>query len=175
MTILRWLETFRRDERGVAAVEMGLTGTILLGLMLNGVEVGRYAYTASQVTAASQAAAQAALVQCTPVETPVSTNCPEAAEAMAQALQGTSLGEEVKRVGNLDEAWYCLDDKGVLTRVADPGSKPSNCTAAGMPAAYPALYLKITAGYTYTPMFPGITLAEKLPAEIQRTAWMRMR
>jgi Flp pilus assembly protein TadG len=175
MAPLRKWRRFASDERGVAAVEMALFGTFVIGALLNVVEVGRYAYIATQVTSASQAGAHAAIAKCSTTETPVTSACPEAADAIDTAIAGTSLGEEIALDGDLEEAWYCVNAEGALEEVAEAEApKPTNCEDAGVPSGLPALYLRVRVTHAYEALFPGLTITETLPTEIVRTAWMRM-
>lgn len=170
---MRRLCDLGRDETGVAAVEVALVGSLLVTAMFNVVEVGRYSYVATQVTAASQAGAQAVLVTCTSAQTPVSTNCPSATAAINNALQGTTLGTGVTQPSALTERWYCVSSAGDLQDMAPAASKPSNCAGAGG-SGLPGLYVKVQATYTYQPMFPGLTVVATLPATVSRSAWMRV-
>ena len=166
--------TFRRDDRGVAAVEFALVGSLFVGVLFNVAEVSRYAYLSTQVTASSQAAAQAAIVKCSTSQIPVATNCPGVLATVTMALQGSSLGSHVVLVGGLQEGWYCVNNAGALLRMSDAATKPTNCAAAGDATASAALYLKVNASYPFQPMFPGLTIVESFPANISRAAWMRL-
>jgi len=175
MARLRTWRRFASDERGVAAVEMALFGTLVIGALLNVVEVGRYAYVVTQVTSASQAGAHAAIAKCATTETPVTSACPEAADAIDTAIAGTSLGEQIALDGELQEAWYCVNAGGTLEEVAEADDpKPANCQDVGVPSGTPGLYLRVRVTHDYEALFPGLTIAESLPTEIVRTAWMRM-
>lgn len=171
---MSWLDRFAGDERGVAAMEGALIGAVLVAALFNVVEVSRYAYVTTQVAAASQAGAQAAIMTCDTQKTPVTINCPGVAEAIDLALQGTSLGDAVERAPNLQEGWYCVNAQGVLQWMSAAAAKPANCAAAGMPDGLPSLYLQVQVSYAFEPIFPGLTLTEAFPATIARTAWMRM-
>ena len=52
------LQRFRRDQRGVAAIELALVGGLFILGGMSAVEVGRYAYETSEVNAAAQAGAE---------------------------------------------------------------------------------------------------------------------
>ncbi len=170
-----FLRRFARNERGVAAVEMAMIGGLLTGALMNVAEVGRYAYLATEVSAASQAAAQAAIITCSTDKTPVTTNCPAVAAAITTALRGTSLGDHVSLVtGGMTEGWYCLRGDGTQVWISAAADKPANCLAAGEPNVLPTLYLSLQATYDYEPMFPGLTIVQSFPAQIRRTSWMRM-
>lgn len=171
---MTWLTSFTRDERGVAALEGAMIGSILVGALFNVVEVSRYAYITTQVAAASQAGAQAAIVTCDTVKTPVTINCPAAPAAIELAVHGTSLGGAVEQATALQEGWYCLDLSGVLQLMSAANAKPTDCTAAGVPGGLPSLYLQVRVAYEFSPIFPGLTLTEAFPSTIARTAWMRM-
>ena len=76
--------------------------------------------------------------------------------------------------GTISERWYCLTNDSTLWDMSAAASRPSNCNGAGFRGDKPALYLKLTASYTYTPIFPGLTIVSQFDATIRRTAWMRM-
>ena len=176
MHVARFLTRAARDERGVAAVEMALVGGLLATAMLNVVEVSRYAYVTTQVSAASQAGAHAAIVTCDPTETPATTNCPALATAVSTAIHGSSLGSQVSLHGAIAEAWYCVNPStGALQQVAAAGSPPDDCSAVGSTTEDPALYLRVETQYSYQPIFPGLTIASTFSSTIVRVAWMRMR
>lgn len=170
-----FLRRFDRDDRGVAAIETALVGTVILAGLLNVVEVGRYAYTTMQVNAASQAGAQALIVSCGPSDTPVTENCDDVEGAVETAIAGTSLGDKVELDGALDEGWYCISDDKTLEKVAAASApKPSNCDDEDMPTGPAALYVKVKVATAFAPIFPGLTIAESFPDEITKTAWMRV-
>jgi Flp pilus assembly pilin Flp len=168
------LRQFGADERGVAAIEMALVGTLLAGALLNVAEVSRYAYLAMEVNAAAQAGAQAAIVKCNPTETPVTINCPEVDDAIETAITGTSLGERITLKAPVDEAWYCLTPAGDLQEMGPPDEKPEDCEEAGVPAGRPALYVRLQTTFTYEPMFPGLTIVQSFAETIERSAMMRL-
>lgn len=174
--IATFLQRLGRDERGVAAVETALVGTVFLAALFNVIEVGRYAYTAMQVTAASQAGAQAAVTFCKPDETPVTTECAGASAAIQVAAQSTSLGYDVTLDGPLDEGWYCVTSQNTLYKVAAAtGEAPDNCDDVGQPSGPPALYVRVQVTTTFEPIFPGLTIVTSFPETIGRTAWMRVK
>jgi len=160
------LQSLRRDERGVAAIEAALVSGVLAVSLMNVVEVTRYAYTASQVEAATQAAAQAAVIACDLSHTPVTSNCPEVNTAIANAIHGTSLGDDVSLDGSLSEQWHCISGSDTLQPASGQDATCSD-------DAKPGLYLRVRTTYTYQPLFPGLTVAEGFSGTINRTAWMR--
>lgn len=174
--IAAFLQRLDRDERGVAAVETALVGTVFLAALFNVIEVGRYAYTSMQVTAASQAGAQGAVTFCAPNEAPVTTKCAGASAAIQVAAQSTSLGNSVTLDGPLEEAWYCVSSQRTLSRVADATAEaPDNCDDVGQPSGSPAMYVRVKVTTGFEPIFPGLTIVESFPETIKRTAWMRVK
>ena len=174
LAVKSWLARLARDERGVAAIEAAAVGSLLSVTLLNAVEIGRYAYTTTQVAAAAQAGAQGALIACPTDKTPATLECPELQTAVTTALQGSSLGDDIRRHGDLHEAWQCINASGQLQEMASAGSRPDDCSGAGDPAQKPGLYLRVQTEYQYQPIFPGLTLAQGFDSVIIRSAWIRM-
>jgi Flp pilus assembly protein TadG len=166
------LRRFRRAEDGVAAVEMSLIGVVFFGALINGVEIGHYGLTLMQVNNAAQAGVAAAYSTCDAAHLPATQNCPALATAVATALQSTTLGDDVALEGKLTEGWYCVTDAKTLQYVADPLSKPADCSAAANSSRSPGLYLSVQAKYDYKPLFPG-TLTETFATPLKRTAMAR--
>lgn len=165
---------FAADERGIAAVEMSVVGALLATALMNVAEVGRYAYIAAEVAAASQAGAQVILTTCDTLHTPITLACPDSQSAIVTATQGTSLGADLKIKTPVNEGWYCLKDDGTLKFEGKADEKPEDCGDVGEPQQRAELYVQVTASYDYQPMFPGLTLAQAFPGQISRTAWMRV-
>lgn len=175
MRRLRSWRRFAADQRGVAAVEMALFGTLVVGALLNVVEIGRYAYMSTQVTSAGQAGAYATLASCPATETPVTTNCNGVEEAVTTAIEGTSLGDAISLDGSLTEAWYCVDDEGELVEVGQKSeARATNCQEVNSPSDVPGLYVRVRVTCDFEPIFPGLTLAAAFNDKIVRTAWMRV-
>lgn len=174
--ISTFLQGLGRDERGVAAVETALVGTVILAGLFNVIEVGRYAYTSMQVTSASQAGAQATLVHCEPGDTPVTTECAGVTAAVEIAAKATSLGNQVQLDGALDEGWYCVTGQQTLQKVATASEEaPSDCDDEGLPSGPPSLYVRVRVTSPFEPIFPGLTIVASFPETINRTAWMRVK
>lgn len=169
-----WLARLARDERGVAAIEAALVGSLLSITLLNAVEIGRYAYTTTQVAAAAQAGAQGALVACPTDKTPATLSCPALAAAVTTALHGSSLGAEVGQHGELHEAWQCINASGQLQEMAAASVPPADCSGAGDAGQKPGLYLRVQSEYQYQAIFPGLTLVQSFEPLIVRSAWIRM-
>jgi Flp pilus assembly protein TadG len=170
------LRRFGRDQRGIAAVEVAMVvGLFAVGGM-NATDVGRYAYQTSQVNAAAQAGAEAALNTCDLAHTPATLNCAGLVPAVTAGVQSTTLGTQVTIDGAVSEGWYCLDTSGTLQLAGTASSKPADCSGISAPAANatPSLYMQVPVTYPFQPLFPGLTLAQTFTSAIKRTAWMRM-
>lgn len=170
------LNRLNRDERGVAAVEMAMVGAFFIIGLVSTTDVGRYAYQTSEVNAAAQAGAQAALMACDVAHTPATLNCSDLKAAVTTAIQSTGLGENVTIDGAISEGYYCLDASNNLQLAGPANSKPTDCSNVPKAAtgATPTLYLQAPVTYTFQPLFPGLTLAQTFAPQIKRTAWMRM-
>jgi hypothetical protein len=94
--------------------------------------------------------------------------------AVTTAAQSTSLGTGVT-VTSTTENYYCLNNSNVLVTVGTyPGTKPGDCSSVGSASDTPGEYVKVTVSYTYTPLFPAVSIASVLASPIVRTAWMRL-
>lgn len=174
--MMRLIQRFRRDQRGVAAIELAIFGTVFVLGAMNTVEVGRYAYQTSEVNAAAQAGAQAAIVACDLNHVPATLNCPALDGAITTAIQTTPLGANVTLDAPTSEGWYCLDTTGALKLASAAGAQPGDCSWISSPApgATPTLYLQVHVAYPFEPIFPGLTIVKSFAPSIKRTAWMRM-
>lgn len=165
---------FRRDERGVAAIETSLIIGVFSVAMMNAVDVGRYAYILMEAEQATEVGAQAALNACDAQHVPATQSCPNLTSAVTTAIQGTSLGSAVSLNGAITEGYYCVNAAGALVYASDVSSKPSDCSGFGSPGTRPGLYLQVHTQYAYAPIFPGLTVAKTFPKSVQKTSWMRM-
>ena len=105
------LRSFWDDHRGVAGIEFALVAGVLCILLMNGIEVARYAYTVMQVQNAAQVGAQSAWKACDPnKELPATTKCPSLNTAIAAAIKSTTLGDSVNSANSPTEAYYCLNN-----------------------------------------------------------------
>ena len=164
------------DQRGVAAIEFGFFGIFLAAALANVTDVSIYVYQRMQVENATQVAAQAAWKACDLPQLPAMKNCGTALMAAIQgALTSTSLGTRVSLMpGSPSEGYYCVNSSNALQYVSDVSSKPADCTAAGMPSLQPGDYIQVQATFTYTPLFPGFSVASTFATPINRTAIMRL-
>ena len=171
-----FLNRFKRDERGVAAIEMAGVGAFFILGAASVTDVGRYAYQTSEVNAAAQAGAEGALVACDVAHTPATLNCSGLTSAVTTAIQSTGLGSNVTIDGQITEGYYCLDNNNNLQLAGPANNEPADCTGVANTAstASPILYLQVPVTYTFQPLFPGLTLAQVFAPAIKRTAWMRM-
>lgn len=172
---MRSLSSFRNDERGAAMIELALVGMMFSACMVNVAETAHYAYQASEVNAAAQAGAEAALNACDTAHTPATLNCPTLNSAVITAIQGTSLGSQVTINGAITEGYYCLTTAGALQKAGGANNRPSDCSAVpNNTGGAPILYLQAPVAFTYQPIFPGLTIVQTFASPITRTAWMRM-
>lgn len=171
-TLVQLFRRFKGAQEGVAAVEMSLIGVVFFGAMINAVEIGRYGLILMQLNNAAQAGVAAAYHTCDAAHLPATQNCPALAGAVGDALKSTTLGDDVALEGQVTEGWYCVTPTKTLQFVAEPLSKPADCSAALNPSGSPGLYLTVQAKYAYTPIFPG-TLADTFVTDIKRTAMAR--
>jgi Flp pilus assembly protein TadG len=181
---------YGRDTRGVAAVELALWISALTAPILSAVDLGFYAYQKMELNNAAQTAAQAAWSLCSsPALLPAATNCTGLQTALATAAHSTGLGTlAALQAGS--EGYYCLTTTGALQLVGTAGAIPtsgsgtaptgsvSNCSSQGSSFTGNTRpsgdYVQITVNYTYTPVFPGLTMLGLLPTTISCTAWMRL-
>lgn len=163
------------DCRGTSAIEFSFfAGFLSLGL-LNMTDVSVYLYQRMELENAAEMGAQAAWKACDATKgyVPATINCPGLTSAITNAAQSTSLGTNVQS-GSPAEGYYCVNSSGLLQYVSAVSSKPADCTAAGMPSLQPGDYIKVTASFAYTPLFPGVTVAGNFATPITKTAMMRL-
>lgn len=171
------LRRFLRNRSGTAAAEMALIFPVVGFITLNVVDFATFAYSKMQVDLAAEQAVGVARVKCTDEATLDEGTCGTTFSAqIASAAQQTTLGADVTLVGSPSESFYCADEAGVLTLVATPPSAPpDDCSGVvtGSTTA-PGSYISATTSYTYTPIFPGVSIASYLSTAITSTAWMRL-
>lgn len=147
-------------------------------ILLNVADIAMYTYARMQVDLGAHEAVGAARVLCsTSAQLPAKQNCGSTLDStMLSAAQSTSLSTRVT-LGASSEAYYCSDSSSVLQQVAAyNATPPANCsgTITGS-TAVPGDYISVTASYTFTPVFPGASIASALPTTISRIAWMRLK
>ena len=163
------------DQRGVAAIEFGFFSIFLSLALVNVADVSIYIYQRMQAENATQVAAQAAWKACDLSQLPATTNCAGLATAIQNALGSTSLGTRVSLIsGSPAEGYYCVNASNTLQYVSDVSSKPADCTAAGMPSLQAADYIQIQTTFTYSPIFPGLSISSTFPTPINSASLMRL-
>jgi len=159
----------------MAAIEFALCAPFLIFAMVNVTDVALYIHQRMQVENATQVAAQAAYKTCAPSQLPASTNCPGLATAVQNALQSTSLGANVALQSNSpSEGYYCINSANTLQYISNVSSKPADCSAAGMPSLQPGDYIQVQTTFSYTPLFPYISVTTSFSTPILRSAMMRL-
>ena len=166
------------DKRGVAAIEFGIFAPLLFLALANVVDVTIYLYQRMQVHNATEVAAQAAWKTCDLTVLPLTTDCSTLAAsvtAVQNALASTSLGTAVSLVsGSPSVGYYCVNSSNALQYVSAISSKPADCTTAGTPSLQPGYYIQVQTTYTYTPIFPGMSISGTLPTPINSASLMRL-
>jgi Flp pilus assembly protein TadG len=174
----RKIKAMPADQRGVAAIEFGIFVPLLFLALANVVDVTIYLYQRMQVQNATEVAAQAAWKTCDLTVLPPTTDCSTLAAsvtAVQNALGSTSLGTAVSLVsGSPSVGYYCVNSSNALQYVSDISSKPADCTAAGTPSLQPGYYIQIQTTFTYTPIFPGMSISGTLPTPINSASLMRL-
>ena len=176
MNPLSTLKRLLADKCGVAGIEFALVTTVLMYSLLNGVEIARWSFQKMELRNAVHSASQAAWSACDTKHLPATTNCTGLNTAITNGLRSTSLGSHVTATSGFPtEAYYCVNSSGVLTQVGPvTAAKPSDCSAVGDATRSPGDYVMLSASYTYTPMFTGITIGNMLPATLTSKGSMRL-
>ena len=178
LELARSIKAMSVDRRGVAAIEFGIFAPLLFLALANVVDVTIYLYQRMQVQNATEVAAQAAWKTCDLTVLPLTTDCSTLAAsvtAVQNALASTSLGTAVSLVsGSPSVGYYCVNSSNALQYVSAISSKPANCTAAGTPSLQPGYYIQVQTTYTYTPIFPGMSISGTFPTPINSASLMRL-
>jgi Flp pilus assembly protein TadG len=176
---------FMRDTRGAAAAEFVLWLAILVVPVLSAADLGVYAMQRMQLDIAAQAGVQAAWHLCDSTKLPAASNCTGVSSAITTAVQTTSLGSNVTvSSGYPLEGYFCTSTGQALVPASTgmtwtlgqaPPTKPADCSAVvtGSKTA-PGDYIQVKVSYTYSPVFPAVSVAGLLTTPITRTAWMRL-
>ncbi|MGB6177495.1 MAG: TadE/TadG family type IV pilus assembly protein [Methylocella sp.] len=179
-SVSKKLRLFGARAGGVAGIEFGVTGLLLVVGLLNAVDIGFYAYRRMEVENAAEVGAQAAWQTCHDANgsiLPATVNCPGLNNAITTAIQSTTLGTAVSLAsGYPAEDYRCVNASNVLQSVGSVSSPPANCAAAGNAAASPADYLQVGVTCQYQPLFPGLISVMSVSGvtSISKTSWMRM-
>ena len=172
------IKAMSTDHSGVAAIEFGVFSVLLALALANVVDVTMYLYQRMQTENATEVAAQAAWKTCDLTVLPLTTDCSSLAAsvtAVQNAVGSTSLGTRVALVsGSPSVGYYCVNSSNALQYVSAISSKPADCTAAGTPSLQPGYYIQVQTTFTYTPIFPGMSISSTFPTPINRTSLMRL-
>jgi Flp pilus assembly protein TadG len=172
---MRAVRLLKSDQRAVAAVEFAFIATFMSFAILNVVDISIYIYQRMEVANATQMGAQAAWKNCSVNQLPATTSCPTLTNAVQTAVQSTSLGTQVAlKSGSPSEGYYCVNSSNALQYVSSVATKPTDCSAAGMPGLQPGDYIQVNTTFPYTPLFPHITVAAGFTTPITQTALMRL-
>jgi len=163
---------YLKGRSGAAAAEFALILSLLVLPLLNAFDIGVYVYQRMQLDNAAQVAVQAAWAQCAPagkVPATVNNYCPGLSAAMTTAVATTPLGSGVT-LGAPSEQ-YCCPGAGTITCQGSVATTtPTNCSSGQAPGDY----IFITASYSYSALYPSVSVASRLTSPITRTAWMRL-
>lgn len=180
----KFARAFRRDHSGSVGAEMAVVGGFLAILIAQILDFGWMAYCSVQVRTAAQAAAAEAASLCQEeTDLPATVNCETTQsinlqDKMEDAANRVSIGDEsVPRIviSNPSEGYFCHDASAnnALVEVGTLASPPADCTAFGS-GEEPGNYIYVTATYTFTPMFPGLSVAGAIANPITAQGWMRL-
>ncbi len=159
-----------RDQRGAVTVETALVAGMLVYILLNAVDLGRYLYLRTQVENATQAGAHAVWKTCDPTKLPLQTKCnPDAVTAVINVASSFVSNVEERNV-SLTDGYFCSDTSGALHAVSNPLSLPSDCQT-GISAGY---YVQTRITYSYVPLFGNLTVAGLFTSSISTTSHMRL-
>ena len=170
--VRRYFGLYWKAERGAAAAEFALVLTLLTVPLVNAFDIGVYVYDRMEMDNAAQVAVQAAWAKCAPggyIPATVGGYCVDLSTAMTNAIKSTPLGTGVTITSTTED--YCCPGSGALScQGSVSNTTPTNCSNGQAPGDY----IFITASYTYSPIYSGISIASVLTTPIVRTAWMRL-
>jgi Flp pilus assembly protein TadG len=172
------VSALKKDEHGASALEFALFVGILAFGLLNTADISIYVYKRMQLENAAEMAAQAVWKACDPSKgyLPATLSCPNLTSVITEAAQSTALGNHVTiAVGSPQEGFYCLNDANALQLVANATlNPPADCSSTGRVGQQPGDYIQVTASYSYSPLFPGVTVAGAFSTPIMKTSMMRL-
>jgi len=186
-SVSKKLRLFGADARGVAGIEFGVTGLLLVIGLLNAVDVGYYAYQRMEVENAAEAGAQAAwqtchdpngsilpaTVNCQPPNTAITLNAAITAAIQSTTLKGVTLASGTGAINpNPGEGYYCVNASNALIFQGSVSSPPTVCSSGVAPGDY----LQVQVTYPYQSLFPGSisVMSGWSGIPITKTSWMRM-
>jgi Flp pilus assembly protein TadG len=170
-----WLRRAAADTSGAAAIEFAFIAGFLSLALLNATDLARYLFIRTALENATQAAAQAAWQTCDTLLLPATTNCPGLNAAITSSIQSSALGSQATlNSGSPSEGYYCVNGSGTLVYVSAVSSKPADCSSVGNASSQPGDYITIQTSYSYTPLFPTISVTSSLPTPITTMTLMRL-
>ncbi len=184
-SLRRRLSVYGARSRGAAALEFALVVGLMTLPALNIVDLAVYAFDEMQTHNAAEMAAEAAFNDCnTGSYLPAMSKCTATNSqfkisfdnVVASGLKETTLGNSVS-LNSDSEGYYCSTTSNTL--VGPMANTIQTCGASGFGNiadgnAPPGDYVLVTAQYTYTPIFHGMTVTSLLPSTITKTVWIRM-
>jgi Flp pilus assembly pilin Flp len=174
-TIVRDNKQIWQDERGAVAVEFALVATILVFLLLNGLDLGRYLYLRTELENATQAGAHAVWKTCDPTKLPIDKNCNPAAKTAVKEVVSSFVSNVADGDVTLTEGYFCTDAGGSLHSVQIPATPPLALPPACQAGIAPGDYVIVNITYAYEPLFGNVTVFAKLfGSSISTTSFMRM-
>jgi Flp pilus assembly protein TadG len=173
-SVSKKLRPFGADARGVAGIEFGITGLLLVVGLLNAVDVGYYAYKRMEVENAAEVGGQAAWKTCNNLTTtmlPATVNCPTLNATITTAIQSTTLGTAVSLAsGYPAENYYCVNASNALILQGPVSSPPTTCSTGIAPGDY----IQVQVTYPYQALFAFSVMSALKVTSITKTSWMRM-
>lgn len=168
-----------RDCRAAASAEFAMILPGIAFVLLNVVDLSIYIWSKMQVDLAAHEAVGYARAKCDsdaklPALDNSGTKCAATLLAdMQSAAQTTSLGSGVT-IASTAEDFYCASASGDLGSPVSRTAADCSGTVAGSTSA-PGVYIRTTASYAFSPVFPGASVASLLTTPITRTAWLRLK
>jgi Flp pilus assembly protein TadG len=169
--------SYRAAQGGAAAAEFALVLLFLAIPILNVVDFGTYVYDRMELDNAAQITVQTAWAECASTgNVPALSNCTGLTSAITTAAHSTSMGSGVSVSSTTED--YCCPGASALD--CSDGSVASYATTAvpncpsGEGGNPPGDYIFVTVSYTYSPLYPSVSLASVLTTPITRTAYMRL-
>ena len=167
---------YRAAQNGSAAVEFAVVLVLLTVPILNVYDVASYVYDRMELENAAQSAVQTAWEECAANgKVPATSNCTGLTAAITTAAE-TTMGTSVGTPTITED--YCCPGTSALD--CSDGSvsgytttSPAACSSSEGGNA-PGDYIFVTVSYSYSPLYPGVSVASLLTTPITRTAYMRL-
>jgi Flp pilus assembly protein TadG len=171
--------TYWRRQGGAAAAEFALVLLFLVVPVLNVVDFGTYVFDRMELDNAAQITVQTAWEKCALtgyVPATVNNYCAGLTGAITTAAHSTSMGSSVSVSSTAED--YCCPGSTTLDcskgSVASYTTSPVSACPSGEGGNAPGDYIFVTVSYSYSPLFPSVSVASLLTTPITRTAYMRL-